>query len=514
MRKSLLFSFISIVLAAIILTPVASAAGVNVVDLQEGYEKTAEASKTVSFTWVVYNNDTVPYLVEIGAELGQDASGTVPSDVHLAIDQNYSTLGSGDDRQVVVYVTADTTTASHDGLKIYVNITLTRMDDPSQTIVVTKSATVDVKAMFESTGNRIFGIWENHLPAPFNTLIWSFIFTVLLWVLIAGLIYFVVDPLVKQFTKKTKTDLDDRILAVTRMPIFLMIVVFGLVDSLGILEIPQDMHVTIMQIYSIFVAVVGAWIAYRIFDKVVIYYAEKWSKNTDTEIDDVLVPLLQKVGVLFIPIVAIVAILNVLGIDVTLLVAGMGVIGLVVAFAVQETLGNLFAGIQLLMDRPFKVGDTIELESGEICEVRKIGLRSTQVYNTTDHEMIILPNNDVVNKKVTNYSRPDMHRSMNVEIGVAYGTDLEKVKRVLMDVASNHPDVIKQEKQMPYVRVAKFNDSSVDFKLWYWVEIKKMWRVASEMKQAVYDRFYKEGIEIPFPQSVVTLKNDPPKKSE
>jgi small-conductance mechanosensitive channel len=363
------------------------------------------------------------------------------------------------------------------------------MNDPSQTVTISKSATVHVKAMFESSGNKIFGIWENKLPSPFNTLIWSFLLTILVWVLIAGFIFFVVDPVVHQLTKKTETDLDDRLLEVTRMPIFALIVTFGIVDSLAILDIPQDLHVGIIQAYQMVVVVVVAYTAYRIFDKVVIYYAEKWSKNTDTELDDVLVPLMHKLGLVVIPIAAMVAVLSVVGIDVTLLVAGMGVIGLVVAFAVQETLGNFFAGIQLLMDRPFKIGDIIELESGEICEVRKVGLRSTTVYNTADHEIIILPNNDVVNKKVVNYSRPDQHRSMNVEVGVAYGTDLAKVEEILLDTANKNPDVIKQEGQMPYVRVAKLNDSSVDFKLWYWVDVKKMWRVASEMRQAVYDRF-------------------------
>ncbi len=253
-----------------------------------------------------------------------------------------------------------------------------------------------------------------------------------------------------------------------------------------------------------------AYAAYRIFDRVVIFYAQKWSAKTDTEIDDVLIPLLQKAGIIIIPLVGLVTVLGILGIDVTLLVAGMGVIGLVVAFAVQNTLGNLFAGLQLILDRPFRVGDIVELDSGEVCEVKRIGLRSTTVYNSADHETIVVPNNDMVNKKVINYSRPDKHRSMSCEIGVAYGTDLNKVKELLLDVAMTHPDVIKQEGQMPYVRLAKFGESSVDFKLWYWVDIKKMWRVASEVRQAVYERFDKEGIEIPFPQSVVTFKNGSP----
>lgn len=509
MRKSLVLSFLSIMFIALLIAPPVAAEGVNVLEMNDGYNKIEAASESVSFTWVAYNNDTVPYLVQANANIGVDEAGVRPDDITTSLNQNYSMLAPGESREVVLTVTADRSSRTV-VFPVYVNMTFTKMDAPEQVQVVSKTVNVHVNAMFESSGNKIFGVWENTLPVPFNTVVWSFILTVLLWVAIAAMIYFVIDPIIHQFTKKTKTDLDDRILEITRIPIFALIVSFGMVDSLAILEISQDWHFAIMQVYEVVVVLIAAYTAYRIFDRVVIFYAQKWSAKTDTEIDDVLVPLLQKVGVILIPIIGLVTVLGILGVDVTLLVAGMGVIGLVVAFAVQQTLGNLFAGLQLLLDRPFKVGDTVELESGEICDVKRIGLRSTTMLNTGDNEIIVVPNNDVVNKKVVNYSRPDHHRSVSCEIGVAYGTDLNKVKEALLDVAMNHPDVIKQEGQMPYVRLAKFNDSSVDFKLWYWVDITKMWRVASEVRQAVYDRFNKEGIEIPFPQSVVTFKNSTP----
>jgi MscS family membrane protein len=511
MRKSLVLSFLSVLLVSLLLVPSVAAEGVNVLETNDGYNKIEDASESVDFVWVIYNNDTVPYLIQADAVIGADESGERPNHVSASLNQDYGSLAPGESREVILTVSSERITSSVE-FPVYVNLTFTKMNAPGEVQQVSKVVRVHVNAMFESSGNKIFGIWENTLPVPFNSLIWSFILTVLMWVIIAGVIYFIVDPIIRQFTKRTKTDLDDRIMEITRMPIFTLIVTFGIVDSLAIIEIPQDWHFTIMQAYQVLVVLIVAYTAYRIFDRVVIFYAQKWSAKTDTEIDDVLIPLLHKAGIIIIPLVGLVTVLSILGIDVTLLVAGMGVIGLVVAFAVQNTLGNLFAGVQLLLDRPFRVGDIIELESGDVCEVKKIGLRSTTVYNGADHEMIVVPNNDMVNKKVVNYSRPDKHRAMSCEIGVAYGTDLNKVKEVLLDVAMTHPDVIKQEGQMPYVRLAKFGDSSVDFKLWYWVDIKKMWRVASEVRQAVYERFDKEGIEIPFPQSVITVKNGSPEE--
>jgi len=507
MRWSFALSSVLLILTVAVMVPVVAGEGINVLEVQEGYEKIDEATESITFTWVAYNNDTEPYLLEIVGTLGPSSNGKMPSNVDLKIGQDYSAFEPGTSRQIVVVLSSTQAVESMD-FPIYVNMTFTKMSDPDQVLVVPKVAVVHVEALFESTGNKIFGIWDNNFPSPFNTLIWSFIFTIIFWIFIAAVIYFVVDPIVHMLTRKTKTDLDDRILEVTRIPIFLLIIIFGLVDSLSIIDIPQEWHVTIILLYQILLILVISYVVYLIFDRVIIYYAQKWAKVTDTEIDDVLVPLLHKAGLILIPTFALGAVLSLFGVDLTLLVAGFGVVGIVIAFAVQETLSNVFAGTQLLLDRPFKIGDLVELDTGEICEVKKIGLRSTTMYNTADHEIIVVPNNDVVNKKVINYSRPDMHRSMNAEIGVAYGTDLNKVKEVLLKIASDHPDIIKQEGQMPYVRLAKFGDSSVDFKLWYRVEVKNMWRVASEVRQAIYDRFMAEGIEIPFPQNVVTLKEE------
>lgn len=510
MRKgpALLLLYLLVVMA--LATPVVSGEGVNFLEVKEGYEKTVEAPDSTFFTWVVYNNDTVPYLIEaeVGFLPGSDEEGR--DEIGIVVDQNYSALYPGESRVVTVEITTSQTSQTRD-FHLLVYLTTTKMNDPGQVDMVIKTATVHVEALFESAGNKIFNIWDNNLPSPFNTLTWSFVITIVLWLVIASFIYYVVDPLAGHFTKKTKTELDDRIREIVRLPMFAIIVMFGLVDSLSIINISQESHIWIVLLYQVFLVVILAIVAYQIFDRVVIYYAERWSRQTETEIDDVLVPLFHKLGIIVIPIIALGAILSIFGMDLTLLVASMGVIGLVVAFAVQETLGNLFAGMQLLLDRPFKIGDIIELDSGEICEVKKIGLRSTTVYNTADHEIIVVPNNDMVNKKVINYSRPDMRRSMNAEIGVAYGSDLEKVKRILLNIAIQHPDVIKEDGKMPYVRLARFGDSSVDFKLWYWVEVKKMWRVASEVRQAIYDSFMAEGIEIPFPQNVVTLKQEKPK---
>lgn len=505
MRKGLLAFILPLLLLSVLAVPTVSADPLYV-HSASATQADVDAGESAQFQWVIYNNDTSPYLLKVTSALDRTSDAW-----DVSLSQYPPIIEPGEYAVVTATVNAHRDVGNED-LVLSMAFDLTKLNgDPSASVHLERTAQVTLHAMFESTGNRIFGVWANDLPSPFNTLLWSFIITLAVWVAIAAAIYFVVNPLIHQFTKKTKTDLDDRIVQIVRMPMFILIVLFGLVDSLSIVNIPTEWHIRIWQAYQIIVALVATWIAYRVFDRVVIHYADKWAKKSDTEIDDVLVPLLHKVGIIAIPVVGVGLVLDVVGVDLTLLVAGMGVVGLIVAFAAQETLGNVFSGIQLLLDRPFKVGDLIELDTGEVCEVKRVGIRSTQLYNTYDHEMIIVPNNEVANKRVINHSRPDNHRCVYADVRVVYGTDLDKARAILMDIVSKHPDVVRQEGQLPFLRLAKLGESAVEFRLWFWVDhVRKQWRVATEIRTEIYKKFREEGIEIALPQEMVTFRNAPP----
>lgn len=505
MRKSpILFALPLLLILAVSVLPVVGAQSVNVLD-SDDYEKTVVAENSATFQWKVYNNNTSPYLINLNTI--EDPQGQWS----LRPETNYLTLYPGQVANVSFVFQAGVDVRGQT-LSLPVWMNLTQLNDLSVTESFHRTITVHTKPLFESNQNMIFGMFVNNFPAPLNSFWGSFALTMIIWALIAGFVYFVANPIVHSLTSRTKTDLDDRILEVVKLPIFLLIITFGLVQSLDILNISVALQKFIHDVYNAAVVLLVGWLAYKVYNSVVIYYAEQWSKKSETELDDVLVPLLHKLGMVIIPVVILVVVLNSFHIDLTLFLAGAGVIGLVIAFATQETLGNLFAGIQILTDRPFRVGDVVELDTGEAVVVKKIGLRSTWFFHGAENEMIILPNNEVANKKVVNYSRPDNRRSINAQVGVAYGSDLEKVKAILLDIANSHPDVIKEDPQKPYVRLSKFGDSSIDFTLWYWVdEVKKMWRVGSEIRETIDRRFREEGIEIPFPQSVVTFKNSPPK---
>jgi hypothetical protein len=357
-------------MAIALVAPAAAASPINVF-LVDNYSKETTAGHSVEFKWVAFNNGTTPYLVKLNRTMSS------ASDMTAEFAENYFTLQPGESHSTVMMVSTDPAMDSRD-VTFLVTLTLTRMSDPSQMEQVQETVHLNIKAVIGAGAgqNKIFGIWDNFLPAPFDTNLGAFLFSILGWVLIALFLTFVVDPLVHAITKDTTTTLDDDLLKILRGPIFVFVIVFGAVTSVEILNLDRDVIANIEFIYHIAVIILLVWVAYRVYDGIVVHYAKEYAKKTDTEIDDVVVPLMEKIGLIIIPLVGMMAILGMLGYDLTALLAGVGFLGIVIGFAAQSTLSNFFAGLQLLTDRPFKVGDTLQLESGEVCEVNYPPLKS------------------------------------------------------------------------------------------------------------------------------------------
>jgi small-conductance mechanosensitive channel len=221
-----------------------------------------------------------------------------------------------------------------------------------------------------------------------------------------------------------------------------------------------------------------------------------------------MIPILEKAGVVVIVLFGLVYIVGSLGYDITVFVAGLGIMGLVIAFAAQDTLSNFFSGFHILLDRPFKEGDLLYLESGDYCKVNHIGMRSTKLYNIFDHDMIILPNNILARQKVVNMTEPDQNLRINVEVGVEYGSSLDKVEDILLEAARNQEGIIVDDPDRePSVYITGFGDSSINFILRAWVDdIMDHWIIASNTRKFIDRRFREEGIVIPFPQRTVWVR--------
>jgi len=197
----------------------------------------------------------------------------------------------------------------------------------------------------------------------------------------------------------------------------------------------------------------------------------------------------------------LILILNALGINVTALVAGLGIGGIAIAFALQETLSQFFAGMYIMTDRPVRVGDYIELDSGQKGYVVDVGWRSTKIRELSNN-IIVVPNSKLAGAIVTNYYLPEKEMACLVQVGVSYDSDLEKVEKVTVDVAKK---VIKRvEGDMPgfepFIRYHTFSDFSINFTVILRVkEFVDKYLLTHEFIKELHKRYKKEGIEIPYP---------------
>ena len=504
--KFITSSLLLIVLVSMLIIPLfsgnaqAAPGDIHVFPLDD-YEKDVEMKETVTYRWGLYNNNTVPnmlFLNDPAEEYGWEAEFT----------DSYLMLEPGEFYTIELIVQAPSS-RDYPTHVITIDSTVTDVvtEDDWELSIGTTTTTVSGGAYIPPT--KAFDYIPNYLGAvdALDNEYGVFILTIGVWVLIGAIIFFVLDPVVKHFTKMTKTEIDDMILSIIKGPVFYLIVSFGFIHSLRVLNIPWSILDIFETLFTLLVIILLSWMAYKVFQDVLLIWGKSYAEESETTIDDVALPLLEKAGMIVIFMIATIAILNVFGVDPTMLVAGMGIMGLVIAFAAQDTLGNFISGMFLLTDRPFKVGDLVLMGNGDYCRVEKIGMRSTKLYNTFDHDVIILPNSKIANEKVINLTEPDNKMKVKVTIGVDYDTDIQKAKKIMLDVANKHTDVINAEDRDPFVRLVDFGDSSINLKLYTWVyHLDDQWRVGGEMREEIFELFKKEGIDIPFPQRVVHMQ--------
>jgi small-conductance mechanosensitive channel len=200
-----------------------------------------------------------------------------------------------------------------------------------------------------------------------------------------------------------------------------------------------------------------------------------------------------------------IVILQAAGIDLSTLTILAGALGIGVGFGLQNITNNLVSGIIILLERPIKVGDRIEV--GKVVgDVLKISLRATTV-RTNDNIAIIVPNSDFVSSTVTNWSYTDRDVRFNIRVGVSYSSDPEEVKRIFLEVADEHQGVLKIPK--PDVIFEEFGESSLNFLLRVWTReyITRPFILRSELNFAIKKKFKEHGIEIPFPQRDVHIRS-------
>ena len=233
----------------------------------------------------------------------------------------------------------------------------------------------------------------------------------------------------------------------------------------------------------------------------------KWSTESKRNIRIIqthTLPLFDNLGKILIISAAIYFVLLSWNIDVTAWLASAGIIAMALGFAAKDTLANLFAGIFIMADAPYKIGDYINLDTGERGKVTDIGLRSTRIL-TRDEIQVTIPNSAIAISKIVNESGgPTETERIRVTVGISYGTDIDKVKEILKRIAKGNESVCEHPE--PRVRFRTFDESQLTLQLLCWIEYPVLrGRVLDQLNTAIYKAFKTEGIKIPFPQRTVHL---------
>ncbi|MBI4536318.1 MAG: mechanosensitive ion channel family protein [Ignavibacteriae bacterium] len=311
---------------------------------------------------------------------------------------------------------------------------------------------------------------------------------------------------------RTQTVLDDKILAVLLAnvtPLMLIVALHIAVREVRKVVMPGDETAGQILDYAdsllyIVLVLLAVKILVGIFREIIDWYLERISAEGSINLKMTLGPLTAKGVNILVGLVAIIVILDHFGVNIGNLLVSLGVGSLAVALAAQDTLANMIAGFVILVDRPFRVGDRIELAGDQIGDVQEIGLRSTKLLNF-DNNLIIIPNADMVKGHIVNYAYPFNQMRVVLKVGVAYGTNPEKVRAILLRLADAHPDILKDP--APEVFFTAMDDSAIEFTLMARVDaFSKRFKTETHLREQAYLAFAKEGIEIPFPQRVVHMK--------
>lgn len=315
--------------------------------------------------------------------------------------------------------------------------------------------------------------------------------------------------------KKTKTAIDDEILGVINSHIMGLSSVIGL--YLGMKELRRGLtkqnvdFLTFLEyadtlLYLVTISIVAS-IIIRI-SKTITHHTIKRiaEKNQHEELNKTLVPLVNRVTSIVVIALTCILVLEHFGQSVTSLLTILGAGSLALGLAAQDTISNMISGFIIMIDRPFRVGDRVKIPTGEVGDVYEIGIRSTKILDF-DNNVLIVPNNELVKTKIINYGYPGNDIRVMVEVTVAYGSNVDQVKSIMVGTARAHPDVLADPQ--PEAFLMKLGDSALHFNLYCRVaDFKIQFLTAEKLRTQIYAALIGAKIEIPYPQLVVHKKTD------
>lgn len=339
-----------------------------------------------------------------------------------------------------------------------------------------------------------------------NTLLQYFIFfgILALSIILGKIAYYVITNFIKVFTKKTKTVADDMLIEVTEHPAIFLIFIIGFYIAYKYLTLSLEIEKTFFNIVLVMLIFTLTWFFTRLIDGIIKYYLVPFSQKTQTDLDDALIPILRRLSKIVLIFIAAIIVLDKFGYNVTSLVAGLGIGGLAVALAAQETLSNVFGGITILTDKPFSLGDRVKV-AGTEGFVKEIGMRSTKI-TTLDGSELVVPNSNIAKDIIENVAR-EKERRVKLVLGVEYSTPTKKLEKAVGIIKKIILDEKGTKKEECMVFFDEFAESSLNIVVIYWItDLKRIFEVKSAINFKIKQAFEKENMEFAFPTRTIYTK--------
>jgi len=339
-----------------------------------------------------------------------------------------------------------------------------------------------------------------------NTPLTKGLVVLLLSLIVAKLVAMIVNRGIRKLTLHTENNLDDQIITLIHRPLFWSVTLVGLLLAVMVAQLgDQTQQLTRSTVFSL----LGFWwmlFALRASKILIQALAEKGDDanliRSQTQ------PLFTNLAAVVIIALGIYFIFQAWQVDMTAWLASAGIAGIAIGFAAKDTLANLFSGVFIMADSPYKIGDYVVLDNTVRGRVTHIGIRSTRLLTRDDVEVTI-PNSVMGNSKVINESGgPHEKFRIRTKISVAYGSDIDQVLEILMDIGLQEPQICHDPE--PRVRFRTFGASGLDIELLGWVDKPELrGRVIHALNCAIYKRLVAEGIEIPYTKQDIYIKELP-----
>ncbi len=299
----------------------------------------------------------------------------------------------------------------------------------------------------------------------------------------------------------------------TATPVFLLVLAVGLQLLYSeLVEVRQIRRLPVIRYLdsATYLLTVAAftWVAYGLVKGLSEWYLSRLAPENGSRVANEMVPLFRRVAQVLLLFTALTIVLDHYNVKLTALLGVAGVASLAGALAAQDTLANMIAGFTIMIDRPFRLGDRVELPSGRIGDVWEIGLRSTRILSL-DHTLYIIPNAELAKSSIINHSFPDRRANVRQRLGVAYGNDVEAVKRLVLEACRSHPLVLSQP--APNALLGEMTEQALFVHFNFWLaDFHQKGPVVDEILRSIYGRFEQGQIRVPAQQMEVVLRNPAP----